>query len=102
MDSITPRVGLRIVDREDGTFAVVDTSEPAYEDDESLYYQAIADGFTSRAAAWRYIAEVDEARLERRQEPCTSPANDNDVAAPMSWPSPDKGPEPARDADDLA
>lgn len=100
MDSITPRVGLQIVDREDGTFAVVDTSEPAYEDDESLYYQAIADGFTSRAAAWRYIAEVDEARLERRQEPCTSAANDE--AAPMSWPSPDKGPESARDADDLA
>jgi hypothetical protein len=46
---------LRIVDYEDGTFAVFDYSEPTYEDEKTVFYPQVAEGFTSRAAAERYI-----------------------------------------------
>jgi hypothetical protein len=76
MDSIAPQAGLRIVDYEDGTFAVFDYSKPVEEDAHHVFYPQVADGFTSRLAAWRYIVERGEASLERGPEPCTSPAND--------------------------
>jgi hypothetical protein len=92
MDSTEQRASLRIVEHEDGTFAVVDASAPVEEDGESIFYSETADGFESRAEAEAYIAKISQGRrtadgvasgraASRQGRKRTMTANDNGTEA---------------------